>query len=150
MKIVIHVFGDDIISATKFRNSQSYWLGVASKRPVTITSGDNKVIVFNRERVHELYLGRHYLESAIKLCDEIEKGGKSTVYSWLEYLDSKERGQFQVEYINNILISMVTGKWDNIEELLEDWKATAETKNNPDVMKALKAKVRKGEYVTIK
>ncbi len=148
--MITHILNDEIISATKFRNSQSYWLGVASKRPVTVTTGDNKVVVFSRERVRELYLGRHYLESAIKLCNEIERGNKSTVYPWLEYLDAEEIEQFQVEYIDNILASIANDKWENVEELLEDWQATAETKNNPAVMKALKAKARKDDYVTIK
>ena len=148
--MVTHVFDDEIVSASKFRDRQSHWLAVASKRPVTVTTGDNKVIVFNRERVHELYLSRHYLESAVKLCNEIEKGKKSTVYPWLEYFDAEEIKQFQVEYINTILVSIVTDRWDSMGELLGDWEATAETKNNPDVMKALKAKVPKDECVTIK
>ncbi len=55
-----------------------------------------------------------------------------------------------MEYINTMLVSIVTDRWDSMGELLGDWEATAETKNNPDVMKALKAKVRKDECVTIK
>ena len=145
-----HVFDDEIVSATKFRIKQSHWLDVAAKRPVTVTVGDNKVIVFNRERIHELYLGRHYLESAVKLCDEIDKNKKITVFPWLECLDAEERKQFQIEYINNVLISIATDKWDNVEELLADWKATAETENNAEAMKALRAKIRKAEYSTIK
>lgn len=148
--MVTHVFDDEIITATKFRTRQSHWLSIASKRPVTVTVGDNKVVVFSRERVHGLYLGRHYLEAAVKLCNEMEKGKKSLVFPWLEHLDSVEQEQFRDEFVNNVLTAIVTDKWDKVQELLEDWEATAETKSNPDVMKALKAKVRKGQYITIK
>lgn len=148
--MVTRVFDDEIVSATKFRTSQSYWLSVASKRPVTVTTGDKKVIVFSRERMRELYIGRDYLELAVRLYDELERNQKNTILYWLEYLDVEDRKLFIKEFINNILISITTSKWDNVEELLEDWKATAETENNPDVMKALKTKIRKDEYITIK
>lgn len=147
--MVAHVFDDEIVNATKFRVKQSHWLAVASKRPVTVTSGDLKVTIMNRELIHELYVGKYYLELALKYCNEMQNE-KSSIFPWIEYLDSKEKMQFHKEFINGILAAVVAGSWDKVEELLADWKATAETENNAEAMKALRNKVRKDEYVTIK
>ena len=148
--MVTQVFDDEIVSASKFRNSQSYWFNVASKRPVTVTIGDNKVVVLSRERVRELFLSRHYLESVVKLCSEIEKGKKGTIYPWLKHLSHEEVKQFQTEFLNNILMSLASDRWDNIEELLEDWKATAEAKQDKEFVEEFKKKVPKNKYIPLK
>ena len=148
--MVIRVFDDEIVSATKFRVRQSHWLAVAAKRPVTVTNGDNKVTVFSRERIHELYLGKYYLELAVKFCNEMQKNEKSNIFPWIEYLDSEERIQFSQEFINAVSAAIVTDGWSKIEELLADWKATAETESDTEAMKALRNKVHKDKYVTIK
>ena len=75
---------------------------------------------------------------------------KSTAFPWVEYLDDEEKEQFRNEYINSIREATITGHWDGVEDLIEDWKATAETESSPDLVKALKTKVPKEEYVTIK
>jgi hypothetical protein len=148
--MVTLAFEDEIVSATKFRGEQSHWLELARKRPITITNGDNKVTIINRNDIRNLVISRNYLELAVRLCDELEKNQKSSTLYWLEYLDNKDRKLFIKELVSNIMISVTTGNWDNLGELLEDWKATAETVNNAEVVKALDGDISPKDYVTIK
>jgi hypothetical protein len=148
--MVTTVFSDEIVNATQLRARQSYWLTMASKRPVTVTYGSNKLTILSREKIRNLYAQIHHLELFIKYCNEVMYGTKSTAFPWTEYLDDEEKDQFRDEYINSIKKATVTEHWDEVEALLDDWKATAEAESNPDLMKALKSKVSKEEYVTIK
>jgi hypothetical protein len=143
-------FEDEIVSATKFRGDQSHWLERARKRPVTITNGDNKVTIINRNDIRDLVISRNYLELAVRLCDELEKNQKPSTLYWLEYLDNEDHKLFMKEFVSNIMVSITTGNWDNLGELLDDWKATAETVNNAEVMKALDEDISLEDYVTIK
>jgi hypothetical protein len=148
--MVTTVFSDEIVNATQLRARQSHWLTMASRHPVTVTYGSSKLTILNREKIRNLYTQTHHLELFVKFCNEVMKGIKSTVFPWLEYLDDEEKEQFHKEYIASIMTAIVVEHWDEVEILLEDWKATAETENNPNIMKALKTKVPKEEYVTIK
>jgi hypothetical protein len=148
--MVTTVFSDEIVNATQLRARQSHWLTMASRRPVTVTYGSTKLTILNREKIRNLYAQIHHLELFIKYCNEIMYGTKSEAFPWAEYLDGEEKDQFRNEYINSIMKATVTEHWDVVEDLLEDWKATAETGSNPDLVKALKTKVPKEEYVTIK
>lgn len=142
-------FSDAIVNPTQLRARQSHWLEMASKRPVTVTYGSGSLTIVSREKIRNLYAQVHHLELFVKYHNEKVRGEKSTVLPWVEYLDDEERAQFHDEYINNIMVAIVAGHWDEVEILLEDWKATAETESNPDLIKALKAKVPKEEYVAI-
>lgn len=148
--MVTIAFSDEIVNATELRNKQSHWLTMASKRPVTVTYGSRKLTILNREKIRNLYIQAHHLELFVKYCNGVMKGVKSSEFPWVEYLDDEEKKQFHEEYISSIMVAIVTENWEGVETLLEDWKATAETESNPDVMKALKTKVPKEEYVTIK
>ena len=144
------VFSDEIVNATELRAKQSHWLAMAAKRPVTVTYGTRKLTILSREKIRNLFIQAHYLELFTSYCNEIMKGMRSSKFPWIEYLDSEERKQFHEEFVNSLMVAVVTDAWDEIETLLGDWRATAETESNPDVMKALKTKVPKEEYVTIK
>jgi hypothetical protein len=124
-------------------------LPVALKRPVTITSGDNQFVVLERARVHELYLGRYYLELAVKIDNAITHNIKDPSLYWLEYLDTKERKLFQKELIQHLMASITTGRWNNVDELIEDWKATVETENDPAAIQAITSKISKDDFVTV-
>ena len=148
--MVTTAFSDEIVNATQLRARQSHWLAMASKRPVTVTYGSSKLTILSREKIRNLYIQAYHLELFVKYCNEVMKGTKSTVFPWIEYLDGEEKEQFHKEYVTSIMVATVTEHWDEVEILLEDWRATAETESNPDLMKALKTKVPKEEYVTIK
>jgi hypothetical protein len=148
--MVTHVLADKIVSASKFRGELSRWFSIASKQPVTVTNGDNKFTIFNREKFYELFMSRYYLESALKICHKAAGDKIITTFPWLESLDTEEQEEFEKEYINGVLKAVMTDKWNEVEELIEDWKATADTKSNKEAMRAIAKKVRKQDYVTIK
>jgi len=148
--MVTTIFSDEIVNATELRAKQSQWLTMASERPVTVTYGNRKLTILNREKVRNLFVHSHYLALFAKHCNELIKGTKSDAFPWTEHLDDKEKRQFHEELVSSIMTAVITENWDEVETLLDDWKATAETENNPDLMRALKTKVPKGEYVTIK
>jgi hypothetical protein len=141
------IFSDEIVNVSKFRGSQSHWLSVAVKRPVTVTSGDMKVTILNRELVRKLYLQKQYLELAIQFCNEVDTGKDIKTLPWAMYLDKKERKEFRDELLNSVMESITTDNWDNIETIMEDWKATAETEHNEAAMSAINERVSKDKYI---
>ena len=148
--MVTQIFEDEIVSATKFREKQSHWLSVAKKRPITITSGENRVTLVDRELMRDLYLSRYYLEMAVQLCDESVGVDKYSVLPWLKYISAREQKEFKKELIQNMLVSITTDNWENVTELLDDWKATAETYQNKEAMRNLLVRGRKEDYVPLK
>lgn len=143
------IFSDEIVNASELRNRQKYWLDKASSRPVTITYGSRKLAIIDRESISKLFLQKHYLALTIKYCEEVLTGANSDTFPWLKYLDDEEKGEFHSELINSVSGAIGFDNWDEIEELIDDWKATAETKSNPDVVKALGARLKKGDSITI-
>jgi hypothetical protein len=148
--MVSTVFYDEIVNATQLRAKQSHWLSVATKRPVTVTYGTRKLTIIDREKIRNLFLQAHYLELFVKYCDEIMKGTKINTFPWLEYLDDEEKRQFRDEYLGSIRAAIVTEHWEDIETLLDDWKATAETNSNEEAVRALKTKEARDKYITLK
>jgi len=148
--MVTTVFSDEIVNATQLRAKQSHWLNMASRRPVTVTYGAHKLTIVNREKIRNLFMQAHYLELFVKYCNEIMKGTRSSVFPWVEYLDDEEKKQFHEEYISSIMMAIITEGWDEVETLLEDWKATAETESDEEFMKVLKTRGRKDEYVDLR
>jgi hypothetical protein len=80
-------------------------------------------------------------------CRDISKGRIFDELPWLAYLSMKERQQFIEELLNCFNQSIKTGNWDQMDNLIADWKATAEAESNPEVMTALKDN--SAEYVPI-
>lgn len=143
------VFSDEIVNATQLRAKQSYWLTMALRRPVTVTCASGELTIVNREKIRTLFIEKHYLELAIKYCIEEVKAEKHNALPWIEYLDDEEKKQFREEFIGSIMAAVTTEDWDGIETLLEDWKATAETEHDEGIMKVLRTRGRKGEYVEL-
>lgn len=148
--MVTTVFSDEIVNATELRAKQSHWLTIASKRPVTVTYGSRKLTILNREKIRNLFIQAHYMESFVKYCNEVMKGTKSNTFPWTEYLDDEEKKQFYEEFISSIMMAVVTENWEVVETLLEDWKATAETESDEETMKALRTKQASDKYIALK
>ncbi len=148
--MVTTVFSDEIVNATELRTKQSHWLTIASKRPVTVTYGSRKLTILNREKIRNLFIQAHYMESFVKYCNEVMKGTKSNAFPWTEYLDDEEKKQFHEEFISSIMMAVVTENWEGVETLLEDWKATAETESDEETMKALRTKQASDKYIALK
>ena len=145
--MVTTIFSDEIVGASELRNKQKYWLTKALRQPVTVTDGTRRLIIANRDRIRNLFIHSQYLELAVKYFNEVLKQEKSSIFPWLEYLDEEERKQFHKEFISSIVASE---NWEEIEAIVEDWKATAETEHNREIMKALNTRGREGEYVELR
>ena len=145
--MVSTLFSDEIVNVSKFRGSQSRWLSMAAKRPITITNGDTKLTVLNRELVKNLYLQKYYLELIVQFCDEVDTGKAFKALPWLTYLDGDEKKEFFTDLMSAIMEAITVDRWDGIEEVIEDWKATAETESNEEAMAAINSKVSKDKYI---
>ena len=148
--MVTMVFSDKIVNASQLRNSQKKWFDTALREPVTVTYGAGNLAIYNRDKFCDLYRKLHFAELALRICSEVSKGEKSTVVPWLEYLDAEDKKQFHDEFLSGVLKAATTDNWDEVQVLLEDWKATAEAVHTPEIVRALKTKTPKNKLVTIK
>jgi hypothetical protein len=140
-------FSDEIVNATELRNNQRHWLDIASRIPVTIAYGRHSLAIVNRERIARLLVQNHYLELAVKLYADIAAGKSSDVLPWVEYLDENERREFLREFISTIKVALTGNDWGNLETLLDDWRATAETLQDKAAVRALATRGRKDKYI---
>ena len=143
-------FSDDIVNASELRSKQKYWFEKASSKPLTVTYGSRKLAIMDREVVHKLFLQKHYLGLVMKYCEEVLRGVDSSTFPWISYLDKEEREEFHNELITNVVKANTTNNWSDVDELLEDWEATAEANQDKGFIKSLEAKVSKGDYIPIK
>lgn len=148
--MVSTVFSDFIVSATDLRNNQKQWLERAYTEPITVSYGRKQLAIINREKVGKLYASIYYAELVLKVCQEIKEKNKSDTLPWVDYLSDIDKMKFQSELLSTILKAMVTGNWTQLEHLIEDWNATAEVENNPELAKALLLEEDSSEYVKIK
>lgn len=144
------IFLDEIVNVSKFRGNQSHWLSLAAKRPVTVTNGDMKVTILNRDLIRNLYIQKHYLELIVQFCSEMDNGQDIKSLPWANYLDKEEQKEFRNELLKSVMISITVDNWENLETLIEDWKATAETEHNEAAMSAINSKVSKDKYISRK
>ena len=141
------LFSDYVVNASELRNTQKHWLEEALKRPVTISYNRKSLAIVNRDQVRDLYIRLHYAELLLMACQDVSKGRIFDELPWLEYLSMKEREQFIEELLKCFNQSIKTGNWDQMDNLIADWKATAEAESNPEVMTVLKDN--SSEYVSI-
>jgi hypothetical protein len=150
LKMVNIAFSDEIVNATELRNNQKHWLDMASRIPVTIAYGRHSLAIINRERIARLMAQNHYLEIAVKLYADNTAGKSSDVLPWVEYLDENERREFLQEFINAIKLAIAGDDWDSLENLLDDWRATAETLQDKSAVRALTTRGRRDKYIALK
>ena len=143
------IFSDEIVNATELKNRQRYWLDKASSIPVTVTHGSRKLTIVDRNTIRNLYLQKFYSGLTIKYCEELLKHEASSTFPWLEFLDNEEKAEFHNELIEGVIEAMSNDDWSRIGELIDDWKATAETKSSPDVVKALTTETDPNDFVSI-
>jgi|GEM_PF-1158230 len=148
--MVSTVFSDFIVNATDLRNNQKQWLERAYSRPITVSYGRRQLAIMNREQVGKLYTAKYYSELVLKACQEFMEKNKSDTFPWVEFLSDDERMQFYNELLKRTMRSFITGNWSQLENLIQDWKATAEVESNPELAKALTAEEDSSQYVEIK
>jgi len=64
-------------------------------------------------------------------------------------LDGEEQQEFLREFVDLFARCFTTGEWAQLEELLEDWQATAEAHRNPELPEAWRTRGRPEEYAPI-
>ncbi len=144
------VFSDFLINATDLRKNQKHWLARAYENPITISYGRKQLAIMNRDQVGKLYTEKYYAELVLKACQEFVKGLKSDTFPWVEYLSDDEKTEFHSELLTSIMTAIITDNWTPLEYLIEDWKATAETAQNPEIAEQLQHRGTPKEYVTLK
>jgi hypothetical protein len=141
---------DDFINSKELRNNQKHWLDKAWQSPVSIRSGDKKLVLINREQARDVYLTNHYAQMIVEFCQERSIDSKeSKVFPWLKYLREKYITQFHKQLLACFNEVIKTKDWLKIEELLDDWKATAEVAANHCLSETLMAKENPSEYAGI-
>ncbi len=144
------MFSDYIVNATELRKNQKQWLERAYNSPITISYGHKQLAIVNREQIGKLYTAKYYTELVLKACQEFVGGVKSDTFPWVEYLSNEEKIQFHNELLVCIKKSIITDNWTQLDYLIQDWKATAETERNPEIVEMLQDKGSPEEYVTLK
>jgi len=143
-------FSDVIVNATDLRQNQKHWLEKAYDNPITVSYGQKRLAIMNREQIGKLYTTKYYSELVLKACEEFMKELKSDTFPWEEYLTEKEKLEFHKELLTRAIKSIMTGDWTHLEHLIGDWKATAETERSPEIVKALQDRGTPEQYVTLK
>lgn len=143
------VFSDHVVSASDLRANQKRWLQEALKRPVTVNYNRKQLAIMKRELVRDLLIKVHFADLTLAACRDLEKGSIFETFPWLESLTPKERLEFRDELIECFAGSSKTGRWDDMDDLIADWKATAEAKRSPQLVRALKDEPSPGDYVTL-
>ena len=142
---------DDVINSKELRDNQKYWLEKASINPVSIKSGARKLVILNREHAKYMYSFNHYAEMIIQFYrEQIAHKGESSTFPWIKYLDNKAVEEFIKELLVTFDRAVSSQEWSAFEELLDDWKATANVASNPDLAKELLAEEDSSKYVKIK
>ena len=77
------------------------------------------------------------MEIVLKVCEELEKETESRILPWINNLVEEDRALFYREFKDTALHAVDTGNWNELEYLIEDWKATAEVENHPELKDAL-------------
>lgn len=131
------VFSDEIINPTELKKNQRYWLDKAQRQPVTVKFGDNGLAIVDRELMKNLYAEKKYAELLVKLCEEMKSSLVNiTVLPWANSLPGEEKEKFIKDFLKNFFKAVQNNTWSEIEELLDDWKATAEAWENPEFVEA--------------
>lgn len=154
--VIDTMFADQIVNASELRSNQKKWLEKAVDKPITVNYGRKQLAIVNREQMRKLYMENHYLVLALRICQELskptKKGSKSNVFPWIDYLNETEKFSFKEELANSLLKSIMVDELDesDLENMIADWKATAEVKANPEAVKALSESKNHTDYVRIK
>lgn len=149
------LFGDEIITSTDLKTDQKRWFNKAFKTPVSITNrGGKKFVLINREQVRGLFLTKEYAEKIVRYCHELREQNEkvdfsSDVFPWARNLSKEERLEYRDELMSAFSILIHNNNWEDLDEIISSWKATAEALANPEFMKVVKSGPAKRKYVEV-
>ncbi|MBA7702220.1 hypothetical protein ES703_110978 [subsurface metagenome] len=148
--MVSTIFSDIIVSPTDLRKNQKYLLDGAYDKPITVKHGHKQLAILRREQVNHMIMVQYYADLIVRYCQEIHSGErKSVVFPWMDTLDDEEREEFLNELLVEFRNSIERSNWSRLAQVLDEWKATAEAKRNPEIIKLLQNIDSPREYVVL-
>ena len=111
---------------------------------ITVTGGGEEPVAEATEAAAHARTAAQFLREVIPLG---RKPSESAVFPWLRDLDDEEQQEFLHQFVDLFAHCSTTGAWASFEELLEDWRATAEAHRNPELIEAWHTRGRPGDYV---
>lgn len=147
------MFGDEVVLATDLKKRQRYWFDRARQTGgVTIVQGKvADLVLAPRQKVAAAAETALHARTAAQFLREVitleRPLAKSVVFPWLHELDDEEQQEFLHEFVDVFAHCSTTEEWTQLEELLEDWQATAEAHRNPELLEAWRTRGRPEDYV---
>lgn len=145
------ILSDDLINSTEFRNNQSRWLNKAYASPISIISGKKKLVILNRDYAKNMYKLNNYAGLVVQFCREQynRPGKKSDAFPWIKHLNAKEIAQFHSELLSTFVDALHNDNISVLEEVLNDWKATAEVAGDSQLSRKLLEEGDSSKYVPV-
>ena len=149
------MFSDEVVLATDLKKKQRYWFDRAREiGGVTIVQGKvADLVLAPRQKVAEATEAAAHARTAALFLREViplgRKPSESAVFPWLRDLDDEEQQEFLHQFVDLFAHCSTTGDWASFEELLEDWRATAEAHRNPELIEAWHTRGQPEDYVPI-
>jgi hypothetical protein len=98
--MVTTFLSDDFINSRELRNNQKHWLEKAFLTPISIRSGDKKLVLINRDQARDVYLINYYAQIVIQFCQERSGENKeSKVFPWTKHLQEEQIKQFHKQLL---------------------------------------------------
>lgn len=149
--MTIGIMIDRIVNPTDLKQHQKDILSqVGDDTYVTIKQPDGEdLAIVNRRQFIDRLRGLQHLTGVMKYLLEVKEGRQkaSLQFPWTRYLRDEDLPQLADDLLQTVVLCAETGSWDDLIDLIEGWKATAEAYRNPDLVEALRAKRDPSEYV---
>ena len=92
-----------------------------------------------------IYKTKEIGEQLIKYCYELKREDEtdefsSEVFPWTKHLSNEERILFSKELMESFLQLISVNDFEPFEEVISEWKATAEALTNPQLMDVVNTK----------
>lgn len=147
----LSIMADTIVSPTDLKQHQKAVLSkVRGDAYVTIKQPDGEdLAIVNRRQFITHLQGMQHMVGMAKYFLEAKEGrsqGMSLQFPWVRFLDDKARGEFADELLHIVVLCAETGAWDDLIDLIEGWKATAEAYRNPELMEAWRTRGNPADY----
>ncbi len=149
------VFSDEVVPVEDLKRRQRYWLARARKRGgLTIAQGKvadlvlapRAIVAAGTQAAHHAQLASQFFLEILGLH---RPPSESVVFPWLKDLDSTDQENFVQEYIETLARCASSGQWQNMDELIEDWQATAEAQRNPDLLNTWQTRGNPDDYIPV-
>lgn len=144
-------YNDDIIKVSELKKNWPHWGERARNQPVTILYKDDPLTLISRKYISELTKKIAYTNLVISFCQGYleDKSGKRSALPWATYLTSVDRRTFLRELMGAYEESYAKDDWTIIQNVIDDWKATAEVESNPKLAKILAKEDDPSKYVKV-